>query len=387
MQSRLLYSLFLTAFSIGCSDTSITKVDKVEDETPAPDPEEPDIFSTDWGQWLSMAVTPAGQPAISFYDREHGAVGFAIGTLDEGVPTWRFEGVDGYAGASGLDPGDRGTYTSLAFADDGTAWVSFYDQGAKNLRYAKRHPTLGAWSAGLADVGEGMTQNAGLFSSIAIGADGMPVIAHHDKGASTLRVARWNGASFVGAVFDRGEEFSADTGGEEESREANVGQFVKLRIIDGVEYMAYYDAANGDLKLAIGTDIHVVDAEGDVGQWPDFAVRDGVIHISYQDAGNQRLKYAVGTPGAWTISTIDDSPYTGADTALYFHGEKPGVVYFEGRENDMKHAIVNDAGWATRDFATEGAVGFHNEIVSIGLKSYVACYNYTQRDVFFAALD
>lgn len=388
MISRLLMPLVLILSGplAGCSDTGVTKVGDVDDDTPK-DPVDPEPFSADWGQWLSMTTSPDGQPAISFYDRDNGGIGFAMGKLDDGVPTWSFEGVDGYPGASGLDPGDRGTYTSLVFADDGTAWVSFYDQGAKTLRYAQRHPTLGAWSAGLADVGDGVAPDAGLFSSIAIGADGNPVIAHYDKGAATLRIARWNGGNFVGSVFDRGDALTPDTGSEAEAKDADVGQFVRLRIIDGVEYMAYYDAAHGDLKLAVGTDIHIVDSDGDVGHWPDFTVRDGQFYITYQDAGNQRLKYATGTPGSWTITTVDDAAYTGADTALYFDGDKPRVVYFEGKSNDMKHARSNDAGWATQTIATEGAVGFHNEVVSVDGTFYVACYDYTKRNVYFAKLD
>ncbi len=386
MAIRLLIPIILGSLIGGCSDSSVSKVGEVDESAPTPDPT-PEPFSTDWGQWLSMAVTKEGKPAISFYDRDHGGIGFATAVLEDGKPTWTFEGVDGYPSASGLDPGDRGAYTSLAFAEDGTAWVSFYDQATKTLRYAKRHPTLHAWSAGLADAGEGASKDAGLFSAIAIAADGSPIIAHYDKGASTLRVARWTGERFEGSVFDRGEAYTADTGTEDESKDADVGQFVRLRVIDGVEYMAYYDAANGDLKLGIGSEIHVVDTEGDVGQWPDLAVRNGLIHISYQDAGNQHLKYAVGGPGDWVITTIDDAPYTGADTALYFHGNKPGIVYFEGSENDMKHAIVNSGGWSSRTFATEGAVGFHNEVIAIGDQNFVACYDYTQRSVFFSALD
>jgi hypothetical protein len=32
-------------------------------------------------------------------------------------------------------------------------------------------------------------------------------------------------------------------------------------------------------------------------------------------------------------------------------------------------------------------VGFHNEVVTSGGKTYAACFNYTKRDVFLAALD
>ena len=107
---------------------------------------------------------------------------------------------------------------------------------------------------------------------------------------------------------------------------------MKLKIIGGVEYMAYYDAANGDLKLAIGDTVHVVDDAGDVGKWPDFAVVGDTVHIVYQDAGLQQLKYATGAPGAWDISVVDTAPYTGADTALYVEAGAPKVVYFQGRE-------------------------------------------------------
>jgi len=388
---QLLLPLFYGIVLYGCSEQNVAKTGTVDEEgveEPAPAP-----FSTDWGQWLSMAVMPDDRPIITFYDRDQGGIGFGIGTMSGDSVTWSFEGVDGYPDSSGLDAGDRGLYTSVVATTDGTVWTSFYDKGAKNLRYAKRHPTLGAWSAGIADLGEGSSPNAGWFSSIALDGEENPVIAHHDHAKGTLRVARWNGINFVGSVFDRGDAFTADTGTEEEDVEANVGQFVQLHIVDGVEYMAYYDAANGDLKFAVGSDIHVVDAEGDVGTWPDFQVRDGVIHIMYQDKGNQTLKYAKGTPGDWTITVVDKAPYTGADTALYFDAGKPKVVYFEGRSNDMKKAWVESGdgtevtNWQSNVIASEGAVGFHNEVATIGGKQFVACYDFTARNVYFAELD
>jgi hypothetical protein len=376
---------------LGCSEQNIAKTGSVEDTTEEAADTSP--FSTDWGQWLSMAVLPDDRPIITFYDRDQGGIGFAIGTMTGSAVTWSFEGVDGYPDSSGLDAGDRGLYTSVVAAPDGTVWASFYDKGAKNLRYAKRHPTLGAWSAGIADLCEGASPNAGWFSSIALDGQGNPVIAHHDHTKGTLRVARWNGINFVGSVFDRGEAFTADTGTDEEDTEANVGQFVQLQIVDGTEYMAYYDAANGDLKLAIGTDIHIVDAGGDVGTWPNFEIRDGTFHIMYQDKGNQMLKYAKGTPGDWTITVVDKAPYTGADTALYFDGSTPKVVYFEGRSNNMKKAWVESGdgsettNWENSVIASEGAVGFHNEVATIGGKPFVACYDFTVRNVYFAELD
>ena len=372
------------SLSLGCSENNISKTGGVEEEETEPTPEPP--FSTDWGQWLSMG-TYEGKPAMTFYDRSQGGLGFAIGTITDSEVEWAFEGVDGYPDASGLDLGDRGTYGSMAIDSHGMIWATYYDKGAKNLRYAKRHPSLHAWKAGIADVGEGSAQDAGWFSSLAIASDGTPVVAHHDAGVGTLRVARWNGTGFVGGVFDRGEAFVADTGTEDEDQDANVGQFVKLKVVDGIEYMAYYDAANGDLKFAIGSDIHIVDSDGDVGKWPDFDVRGGQVHIVYQDATKRQLKYAKGNPGSWEFTVVDDAPYTGADTALYFDGDSPGVIYFEGRSNDMKQATLSGESWSTATIATEGAVGFHNEVITIDSKRYVGCYDYTRRSVRFEPLD
>ena len=130
-----------------------------------------------------------------------------------------------------------------------------------------------------------------------------------------------------------------------------------------------------------------MDEAGNVGQWPDFDVIDGQIHIMYQDVDNQTLKYATGTPGDWTFTVVDNAPYTGADAALYFKSGKPQVVYFEGQSNNMKHAKADASEWSTRTIAEDGAVGFHNEVVTIGATSYVACYDYTQRNVYFSVLD
>jgi hypothetical protein len=68
-------------------------------------------------------------------------------------------------------------------------------------------------------------------------------------------------------------------------------------------------------------------------------------------------------------------------------------VYFEGRSNNMKKAWVESGdgsettNWENSVIASEGAVGFHNEVATIGGKPFVACYDFTVRNVYFAELD
>ena len=234
-------------------------------------------------------------------------------------------------------------------------------------------------------------RDAGLFASIAIDGRGKPVVAHYDKGAQALRVAHWSGGSFSGEVVDRGEDLMPeDTGAE--PVEANTGMYTRIRYANGKEYIAYYDQTHGDLKLAVGRSgdyrIHTIDSEGDVGAWPDMVIRGKKVHLAYQDVDKQHLRYASGVPGEpFQTEVVDRGDLVGADTALYFEENRPRIVYFDGYDSNMKLAVHDGESWSKSTVRRKGAVGFHNEVVRSGGKTYAACFNYTKRDVFMTALD
>ncbi len=347
--------------------------------------EEP--FTNDWGQWLSLGVMSDGRPAAAYYDVTAGAAGFAIATVNaDGSVSWDHEEPDGYPDAAGADPGDRGRYTSMAIGADGTVWMAYRDNGAKNLRYARRTPT-GAWSNGVADVGGGTSSDCGMFSSIALDGSGNPVIAHYDLAEGTLRVARWSGSAFSGSVVDEGV---APT--DVEGAVADVGQFPRLLISNNVEYISYFDVANGDLKLANGAGgsftTEIVDASGNVGAWSDMKIQDGTIHLAYHDVGNEDLKYATGAPGGWTIEVVDNGQTVGADTALVMGGTSPQILYHDGRNNDLRVAWRGSDAWSSdRVTGEQGALGFHNEVVSTSGVNWVGSYDYTARTLWFSKLN
>ena len=96
---------------------------------------------------------------------------------------------------------------------------------------------------------------------------------------------------------------------------------------------------------------------------------------------------AHGGSGGWSTELVDSGDHIGADAALFVDGGKTGIVYFDGLQNDMKLARnTGDAWTAEKLTGDQGALGFHNETVKIGDVRYVACYDFTARSVFFAAL-
>ena len=126
-----------------CSDTNFTPLDNFPE------------LENDHGSWLSMDTSPDGRIVVAFYDRSKGGLGFAIGkVLDDGTVGWRYEEVDGYPDADGLNPGDRGTFASMKVAPNGDVWVAYHDVSNGGLRVAQR--TAGGWlEPELVDAGAG----------------------------------------------------------------------------------------------------------------------------------------------------------------------------------------------------------------------------------------
>jgi hypothetical protein len=370
----------------GCSDTNLVAREPVlvnDDEVAE--------FDHDWGSWLSMAVNADGAPIVSYYDKTKGALGFATASFDDdGAVSWAHEEVDGYADESGLDSGDRGKYTSMAVAADGGIWIAYQDVQNKTLRWANRGAD-GIWVSGMADSGAGTSPDAGHWASLALDGSGYPIISHYDAAKGTLRVAHYDAgtASFNAVVVDEGVAPVSDTG---EALEADVGMYPSVAVVSGIEYISYYDVANGDLKLAWGGpssySIETVASEGDVGQWTNLVVDDGEIHVAYHDVTNQDLMYAVGEPGAWLIEAVDSADHVGADTHLRVVNGVPNIAYFDGRNNDMKSAMLSGESWSARTVTNDpGALGFHNEVVVASGITYAACYDYTNRTLWFSTLD
>ncbi len=102
----------------------------------------------------------------------------------------------------------------------------------------------------------------------------------------------------------------------------DVGQYVSLALDpeNGTSYISYYDTTYDDLRMAkyvgsggdCGPDnswsCETVDSVGDVGKYSSIAVdsTDGYPIIAYYDATNGALKLAIGYVFGWNIKTIQD---------------------------------------------------------------------------------
>ena len=354
---------------------------------------EPPPLQEDHGLWLDMETAPDGVPVAAYYDRNMGAVGFAVGReVEPGVLVWEHEEVDGYP-EDGLNPGERGTYLSMEVAPDGTTWMSYHDQRRGSLRVSHR---VGAkWQEPeVIDTGSGIEPKAGTWTSLQIDANGNPVIAYHDDVEGNLKVAHYDGSAFTTEVARQGtSSTSVDDEGTEVTAEADAGEYARLLIDGNTEYIAFYDKAHGELHLLEGfagayTHSVIDDGDGaDVGQWPSLALDNGDLVVSYQDITNQDLKFARRSGGSWTREIVDDALYVGADSELLITDGTISVLYFDGQENNVKRAVNTGSQWQLSTLGGETtALGFFNEAIQVNGEWVIGCYDYTNRRIHTQAL-
>jgi hypothetical protein len=128
-----------------------------------------DAGAANVGTFNEIAIPPDGRPVISYYDASAGNLKFARcgNTACTGAAT--VSTIDASAN-------DVGQYSSIAIGADGLAVISYYDNTTDDLRALKCGNA--DCSAGNTLTLVDGTGNVGLASAIAVGLDGNPVIAY-----------------------------------------------------------------------------------------------------------------------------------------------------------------------------------------------------------------
>ncbi len=151
------------------------------------------------GEYSHIAAAPDGSGWVSAYASSHGDLVVTQVTAPGRIDDTAWEWVDGVPDGPVLVPGsmirggvaadgpDVGMYTSIAVAADGTPMVTYFDRGtmaapAANLKFAAK--VNGTWITEIVDMGTGSISNnsgslVGMYTSLTLRADdGRPGVAY-----------------------------------------------------------------------------------------------------------------------------------------------------------------------------------------------------------------
>ena len=181
------------------------------------------------GAHASISIASDGFPVVSYYDIDNSALkvakcGNAACSSGNTLTT--------------VDSGARGFYTSITVSNDGLPVISSVDGNDGHLRVAKCGNA--ACSSGNTLTTVDSTSGTISRTSIAISNDGLPVISYYDVTNGDLRVAKCGNAA-----CSSGDTITiVDSTGD-------IGFYPSIAIgADGLPVISYYDVTNGDLKVA-----------------------------------------------------------------------------------------------------------------------------------------
>jgi len=243
-----------------------------------------------------------------------------------------------------VDPTVAGLYSSITIGTDGLPVISYYDQAHRNLKVA--HCGDVTCSSGNSLVTLDSTNSVGEFTSITIGGDGLPVISYLDRTNYNLKVAH------CGEVTCNTHTLvSVDSSGSVSvyGTSITIGN-------DGLPLISYYTNNNTYLKVAhcgnfacsAGNTIATVNSGGStMGGYNAITIgSDGLPLLSFFDATKVK-KFAVIHCGNETCSADNTlSPLDFSAFSAYYHSISitigvdglPVISYFDNIHNNLKVA-------------------------------------------------
>lgn len=286
--------------------------------------------------------------------------------------------------------GNVGAYTDIAIGTDGLPLIAYF--GATTNRLKVAHCNDAACSGGDEAINTvDASTCVGVNPSIAIGTDGRGLISYWDCSNLDLKVAHCNNAACTSAT-----PATLDSTG-------NVGVVTSIAIgADGLGLISYNDGTNADLKAAhcdnvacTGATTVTLDSAGDVGGAASIAIgSDGLGLISYFDSTNGDLKVAHCTNAACTSATkttLDGAGFVAVDdTSIAIGADGFGLIsYYDYIPNhNLKVAHCSNAACTSATLSTVDAVGDVGHYSSIAKgadnKPVISYYDATNGDLKIA---
>jgi len=294
----------------------------------------------DSASYPAIAIDSDGLPVISYhgyFNASNRGEMRLFKCADRSCATGRDYLLDSGGGTSIV-----GTYNSVAIGADGLPVVSYRDNATPGLTVAK----CGAapCSTGTVTRTTVDTGNVGFHGSIAIGAGDMPVISYYDAGNEALKLLRCTSTDCAGGSITT----TVDSAG-------TVGTYTSVAVpADGLPVISYFDASQGSLKVAkcnnsncTAPALRTVDATGTAGQHSRIAIgHDGLPVIAYQeDQGADLIVAHCDDPtcASATRTVVDSSNNVGTRIGLAIGASGPVISYLDTTFNTLKVAACHNA--------------------------------------------
>ena len=228
------------------------------------------------GELTSIAIDVNGNPVISYFDDSSDLKVLHCGN----VSCTSGNVINTIENLAGFQP-------SIAIGTDGNPVISYYDITNDNLKVS--HCGNASCSSGNTITTVDNAELVGTFNSIAIGADGNPVVSYYDQFNTGLKILHCGNISCTSGNTATGVNNLND-----------IGTFTSIAIgADGNPVVSYYFETDtalrvlhcGNVSCTSGNNASTFDNSGSVGTYTSIAIgADDLPVISYYDFTNSDLR-------------------------------------------------------------------------------------------------
>lgn len=253
---------------------------------------------------------------------------------------------------------------SMALDSSGIAYIAYYDSAAQALRLARCNNNTTCNASTVVTVDSGGTSPGRDGKSIALTSAGIPIIAYYDAFNGDLKLAYCNSTACNAPTI-----VTVDSAGF-------VGQEPSLRLTSGdIPVISYFDTSFDDLKLArcessttcnFPSIVTVDNSANDVGEYNSLQLdSNGVALISYLNNTDRTLNFAHCNNiacNAPTLRLLDSNTQTGLQTSMILRGGDPLIAHRNHTLSTMLLVICDDPTCATYTSSTLQTQAYHPSI-------------------------
>jgi len=255
---------------------------------------------------------------------------------------------------------------AIAMGSDGLPTIAFHDATAGALKVAHcTTVTCATSSLATVDTGSG---DAGAMVSIAIGADGLPILAYLEDTTDDLRVAHCSNVACTSSTIST----VASSG--------SVGfQPAIAKGSDDLALVAYINGDTGSLNIAhcsnatcTSSTLSVIDASSSAANPAITIGSDDLAVVTYADTSTGTLKAAKcvdASCSSATTVTVDPGPAVDTVSSVAIAGDGwPLLAYYDGQTADLAVAHCTSHNCSARTLASPDTAGDVGQGASLAIQ-------------------
>lgn len=320
-----------------------------------------DALATSRGTFNDLAFDSQNRLHLAYADRDTGALMYAVRATSG---AWSVPSIIDEPASINADGGYQ--FVSLAVSTTGKPAVAYFDGWNGDLKYATLSSTGRSWVPQTID-SRGST---GLYPSLAFGRTDLPAISYYNRTDKNLMLATFNGSTFSIKPIDTTGDVGRSSALVLDPNRSNISRWsIGYEDTTNGNYKYALEGDWDSGTTVNGFTNYLVENLAEGGGYVSVAYYDSGAAgtrrfrpaMSYYDAGESALRFSRSTDGlgAWESEVVSSVGVRGLYSNLVFGASGSATILYFDRTNNAAWRAVQGTGSWTNELLRAGGRELH----------------------------